>query len=241
MDTPTHDDSRQLLLNADAWDQRRYDRSKRLRSAGYAVVGVASASEAIKTVVHRDVALAILEGEFSECELTALGETLQRMRPTMGVVTVSTACDRQGRSPNDQFSVTDDRETELLTVVATALREGPRLADDPDPEFVTDVWGRIQGASDKGAQLLNGTRRGLLQRNLLTFFDAKRDLWHDAARRASAGERVQLVGRVRPKERRPVPVSVRITRGVGVSGAILEWSIDHDASREITPEMRGSR
>ena len=214
--------SRALILNVAARDQRRADRTVFLRNAGYTVVEAASESQAIRTVVHRDVALAVLDGDLPECDLAAFGETLQRMRPAMAVVAVPTACYAHPAQPRDQISIHDGDDGQLIHAVATALRRHDRF----DPDVVTDAFGRIQGTSDQFARLLNGTARSLLQRNLITFFDTARDVWHDAVRRARAGERVQLMGRLRPKERRPVEVSVRITMRAEAPDVMLEWAID---------------
>jgi hypothetical protein len=215
----------QLLLNVAAEDQRRFSRTASLRNAGYAVVEASSESQAITAVVHRDVALAILDGDLPQCNVLALGETLQRMRPAMGVVVVPTSSEPHVQWPTDEVSLHGNREAQLIAAVAHALTRNDAGEDGPDPEVVTDVSGRILRASDDGARLLNGSTRGLFQRNLLTFFDAGREAWHDAVRRASGGDTVELTGRLRPRERKPLPVSVRIVSRAGTAGVILEWSI----------------
>ena len=214
-------DATRLILNVAAQDQRRSGRSAFLRRAGYRVVEAASESQAIKAVVYRDVALAVLDGDLPQCDLAALGETLQRMRPAMGVVIVPTACRAEPAWPRHDISI-HGVDRQFIEAVATAFRRD----DSADPDVVTDVFGRIQGTSDHGARLLNGTPRGLFQRSLITFFDARRDIWHDAVRRARAGERVEMMGRLRPKERRPLGVSVRITSRTEAAGVMLEWVID---------------
>lgn len=213
-----------LLLNVSAQEQRRSDRTASLRSAGYTVVEAASESQAISTVVHSDVAVVVLDGDLPQCNLAALGETLRRMRPAMAVVPLTTTGHAQVQWPGDDFSAADTDDRQLIAAVAHALRR--RAGEDvANPDVVTDLCGRIQDTSDKGARLLNATHRGLFQRNLVTFFDAGREVWQDAVRRASAGESVELIGRLRPKERKPVSVSVRITSRTGAAGISLEWSI----------------
>ena len=223
-DPTVHAGATQLLLNVAAEDQRRSDRTVSLRSAGYTVVEAASESQAIGTVVHCDVALVIIDGDLPQCNVPALGETLRRMRPDMAVV-VTPPSQPRVPWPADRVPLHAKCEAQLIAAVAHALTKHEPEACGLDPEVVTDVFGRILGASDDGARLLNGSVRGLVQRDLLTFFDAGREAWYDAVRRASGGEIIELTGRLRPRERRPLPVSVRITSQAGTAGVILEWSI----------------
>ena len=213
-----------LLLNVAAQDHRRSERTASLRSAGYTVVEAASESQAISTVIHSDVAVVVIDGDLPQCNLAALGETLRRMRPAMAVVPLSTTGQARVQWPGDDFSAAGIDDRQLIAAVAHALR---RSAGEgvSNPDVVTDLCGRIRDVSSQGARLLNVTPRGLFQRNLVTFFDAGREIWQDAVRRASAGESVELTGRLRPKERRPVSVSVRIISRTGAAGISLEWSI----------------
>ena len=218
-------DAGRLLLNVAAQDQRRSDRSAALRRAGYTVVEAASESQAIRAVVHRDVALVILDGDLPQCNLPDLGETLRRMRPAMAVVMIPTTCHAHVQWPGDDLSPQANDDAQLIAAVAHGLRRTDRWENSFDPEVVTDLAGRIQEISRQGARLLNGTARGLFQRNLITFFDAGREVWQDAVRRASAGETVELTGRLRPKERRPLTVTVNISSRTCAAGITLEWSI----------------
>lgn len=215
----------QVVLNTAAQDQRRSARTVILRTAGFEVVEAASASQAISTVVHAEVAVAVLDGDFPDCDSATLAETLQGMRPAMAVVVVSTRIDGH-RPRHAHTSVRDEHDAHLMNVIATVLRDdqSPDAEPGSDPEIVTDQFGRIEETSDAGARLLNGSARGLFQRNLFTFFDGNRDLWHDAVRRATAGQRVQLTGRLRPKDRRPFKVSVRIIGRLADTGVTLEWA-----------------
>lgn len=226
--TPDHTASTQVVLNTAAQDQRRSARTVILRTAGFEVVEAASASQAISTVVHAEVALAVLDGDLPDCDPATLAETLQGMRPAMAVVVVSTGSDGDRLLPHANTPVDDEDDAHLMNVIATTLRDDHSLDPDfdpgCDPEVVTDQFGHIEETSDVGARLLNGSARGLFQRNLLTFFDGNRDLWHDAVRRATAGQRVQLTGRLRPKERRPFDVSVRIISRLADTGVTLEWA-----------------
>lgn len=219
-----HSGATGLLLNVAAEDRRRADRTASLRRAGYTVVEAVSESQAIDTVVHSDVVVVVLDGDLPACNLAALGETLRRMRPTMAVVPMPTTGHAQVQWPGDELSDRDGDDRQLIAAVAHALRRKVGQ-DSSTPEVVTDSCGRIQYTSNEGARLLNATPRGLFQRSLVTFFDAGREVWQDAVRRASAGEFVELAGRLRPKERKPLSVIVRITSRTAAAGITLEWSI----------------
>ena len=224
---PDYTASTQVVLNTAAQDERRSARTVILRTAGFEVVEAASASQAIRTVVHAEVALAVLDGDLPDCDSATLAETLQGMRPAMAVVVVAADSDRHRRR-RTRSPVDDEDGVHLMNVIATVLRDdhSPDPASDPisDPEVVTDQFGRIEETSRAGARLLNGSARGLFQRNLLTFFDGNRDLWQDAVHRATAGQRVQLTGRLRPKDRRPFEVSVRIMGRLADNGVTLDWA-----------------
>jgi hypothetical protein len=99
------------------------------------------------------------------------------------------------------------------------------LADQPEPGtwVVTDSLGFILDANVAGAQLLNGTVRGLQRRNLVLFFADNRPAWQSALTRALTGERVIHCGRLRPKERRPVMLTVEISRAMGWERPALQW------------------
>lgn len=146
----------------------------------------------------------------------------------MAVVVVATGSTRHRRRPHAHPRVDDADDADLMDVIATLLCDEHSLdpASHPgsDPEVVTDQFGRFEETSNAGARLLSVSARGLFQRDLLTFFDGNRDLWHDAVRRATAGQRVHLTRRLRPKERRPLEVSVCIIGTLADTGVRLEWA-----------------
>ena len=240
-DRLVHSDSTRLVLNVAAEDQRRAERTVFLRNAGYTVVEAASESQAIRSVIHRDIALTLLDGDLPECDLTALGETLQRMRPGMAVVVARRAGRARSGRPRVQISIRDGENSYLVDAVATALCGKQSRADISHPDVVTDASGQILDTSEDGARLLNATPRGLFSRNMITFFDTQRDVWQDAVRRARAGERVQLMGRLRPRERRPLDVSVRITSTTGAEGVLLEWAIDRSQPQDVDHSQISAR
>jgi hypothetical protein len=104
---------------------------------------------------------------------------------------------------------------------------GPALPADGNLDsatwVMTDPEGLILGVSPSGARLLSASARGLQQRSLLLFFEQDRDGWRAASMRASRGECVELSGRLRPKDRRPVLVGVRIEPADSLRPA-LRWT-----------------
>jgi hypothetical protein len=88
---------------------------------------------------------------------------------------------------------------------------------------VTDPLGFILEASLAVARLLNVTVRGLQQRNLVVFFERDRAAWQFALTRALSGERVVQSGSLRPKERRPLMLTVEISRATAWQRPALRW------------------
>jgi hypothetical protein len=112
----------------------------------------------------------------------------------------------------------------LVASINNALA-GVGESDPSTAWLVTDQLGFILDASPEGAELLNGTVRGLHDRNLLIFFDKDRETWRAAVARAVSGDRVSLTGRLRPKERRPLTVGVEIVATSAWDMPALRWRL----------------
>jgi len=85
---------------------------------------------------------------------------------------------------------------------------------------VTDTSGSILTASAEAATLLGLTPKKLVGRSLYLFFDRDRTAALRSARLAAAGQPVApLQLRVRPRERRPLPVRLSIQIDPGPAGS----------------------
>lgn len=221
--------SPQVLLNTAACGELRHRRTEVLRVGGYRVIEAASAQEAIRIVTQSVVSLALIAADLPDGDALMLCDTLRRIQTGTSVVLMSSDADdcttRDAAWVAGAADVLGDRldDAALLDHVRRALREASRERR-ADAEILTDDFGLIRYTTEAGARLLNGTARGLSQRNLFLFFNDKREVWHDGVRRAAAGERVCLAGRLRPRERRPTSVTVHIVRVVDEGGTMLRWT-----------------
>ena len=97
----------------------------------------------------------------------------------------------------------------------------------------TKTDGRILRFNAGAGQLLNTGERWATGRDLLAFFDEnRRELKVAMHLAASTGDTAEVVARLRPRERRPFRVRVRIARRSVEDGRELEWTIAPDCTPE---------
>lgn len=102
----------------------------------------------------------------------------------------------------------------------------PPTAESPQSRWVlTDAQGIILDASVAAAGFLGGSRRGLVGRSLYLFFQNDRmAIARQVATVASLRAPRMFVGRVRPKERKPVDVSVEMRPKAATEPAQIVWT-----------------
>jgi PAS domain-containing protein len=109
------------------------------------------------------------------------------------------------------------------------MREAIQSADAVlfRPCVLTDAEGVVLDASNNVDRLVNLTRRGLIGRNLFMFFDRDREMVADVAAVATR-QPATLATRLRPRDRKPTPVWIRIhaVRGRGANLPRLRWSFE---------------
>ena len=203
-------------------------RSELLRVAGYRVVDCASAAEALAAIRRCSVSVAVVDVGLPDVSGLILCEMLKRMEPALLVILISMTSHTahslsaaRAAGAHCQLSDASTRDA-LVDKVADALA-GLTEHGEPGTWVVTDSLGFIMDANLAGARLLNGTIRGLQQRNLLLFFADNRPFWKSALTRALTGERVLCSGRLRPKEKRPLMLSVEISRATAWERPALQW------------------
>jgi DNA-binding response OmpR family regulator len=229
-------DATPLILNVDAHEAARTDRTILLNASGYRVVEAQSAAEAIRVMLRHTISLALVDVQLPDSDAIELCGTLKRLRENVPVVLVSaTGSAAEAREAGRAGGAHDVLEgpiegASLLRCIEGVLT-GPARHWDSEIEVVTDRSGLIVDASPAGARLLNGTVRGVLRRNLLVYFEQHRETWRTALVRALAGEPMSLAGRLRPKDRRPVRVQVRIERVVADGWAAIRWTFHSSDSR----------
>lgn len=214
-----------VLLHVEPRKSVRAARSAALRSVGYDVIEAPNAAAAVEAAAGTSLSAAVVHVDLPDASALDLCSTLKRIRGGLPVLLLSP------RTPSREEEaawlaladgcVNDDEQATLeetldAAVACAAEWESPRCW------LISDLSGSILELSADAAAALNGTTRGLEGRSLITFFEQGRDEWRRAMVRASLGERVVLSGRLRPRERRPLVVSVAITKA---GTAALRWDV----------------
>ena len=225
----THDGDRVLtLLNVEDDEPSRFKRGRLFRNAGYRVVEAASTADALAAIAREAVSVALVDVNLSDGSGLALCETLKRLDPRLPVLLISSApCDAdledRAREAGAHEVLRDPVTPSALLRIAADAMSRDAGGDECLSWVMTDRQGLILDVSDEAARLLSGTARGLLHRSLIVFFEQDREGWEQAMARAKRGGRVFRVGRLRPKERRPVPVRVEIVPAEGEAPPALIW------------------
>jgi hypothetical protein len=99
----------------------------------------------------------------------------------------------------------------------------------------TTTDGRILRFNASSPQLLNIGERWAKGRDLLAFFDENRRQVKVAMHLAAiTGDTADLVARLRPLERKPFRVRVRIAPRPVLEGRELEWTVAPESTAEVT-------
>lgn len=89
---------------------------------------------------------------------------------------------------------------------------------------VSDLDGIVLDASADAEEVFRVTRRGLIGRNLYTFFDAERTTIMECAGVAAGEQPVTLAGWLRPRDAKPVSVRFTIQRESHALVPSLRWT-----------------
>jgi len=218
-----------LILNVEDHEPARTERTRLLQASGYRVIEAESAAEAIRVMTRHPISLALIDVQLPDSDGVELCGTLKRLRVNVPVVLISTTrpathAREAGRAGGAHDVLEEPIDEEALMQCIDGALTNPAGDWDSDIEVVTDKSGFIVDATPAGARLLNGTVRGVQRRSLIVYFEQHREAWRTALVRALAGEHISLTGRLRPKDRRPVNVQVRIERVVADGWAALRWT-----------------
>jgi CheY-like chemotaxis protein len=232
------------ILNVEDRQPSRAERTRVLRASGYRVIEAESAAEAIRVMTRKTVSLALVGVHLPDSDSVALCATLKRLGENVPVVLISATAPAPGtleaaRAAGAHDFLEEPINAEPLMRSINAAIANPADGWRSDIELLTDTSGFIVDATPGGARLLNGSVRGLQQRSLILYFEQHRETWRTALVRALAGEHIALTGRLRPKERRPVRVHVRIER-VANDGCIrFRWTFQPDIDPQNTGRSSG--
>jgi CheY-like chemotaxis protein len=208
------------------------------------VIEAESAAEAIRVMTRKTVSLALIGVHLPDSDGVALCATLKRLGENVPVVVISAAAPAPGAldaaraaGAHDFLEEPINREPLMRSINAAIAK--PADGWRSDIELLTDQSGFIVDATPAGARLLNGSVRGVQQRSLILYFEQHRETWRTALVRALAGERISLTGRLRPKERRPVSVHVRIERVADDGWIGFRWTFQPDIDPQIAGRSSG--
>jgi CheY-like chemotaxis protein len=218
-----------VLLNVQPCEVTQYLRARAFRAAGYEVVNAASGADALTAVRQYTPSVALLDARLPDIDTFDLCETLKRLHPYLVVVTIAPRPNDADPEHAPLLPTADAYAHEPITIEELVALVGStlvRTSAEANAWVISDDSGIILDVSTIAARLLNGTIRGLCQRNLLMFFERDRDSWRTAVVRACSGERVLQLGRIRPKERRPVHVAVEVSRWAPCERPALRWAFD---------------
>jgi hypothetical protein len=112
-----------------------------------------------------------------------------------------------------------------MTAVAGAL-----------PWVITDARGDVLEASATASALFNVSLKAMRQRSLYSFFDGDRDVWINTAAEMRPDAPVERSSTMRPRERRPMTVAVRLTRETNSPASNLVWVFE---LLSVAPRRRG--
>jgi PAS domain S-box-containing protein len=93
----------------------------------------------------------------------------------------------------------------------------------PTPYVLTTRGGAIIAVNRAGARALNVSARALVGRSLLLFLDDRESWLQVLAHAASRPEGTTRSGKVRPRERQAVPVTVRLSSSETGEGSGFQW------------------
>jgi PAS domain-containing protein len=98
------------------------------------------------------------------------------------------------------------------------------VSTEPTAIIETTVQGIIEWVDEAASQLLNLSHRACRGRELLPWFAGDRHVIAEAIYRAAAGQDVQGETIIRPRDRKPLPVSFHVALIVDETGQYLRWT-----------------
>jgi CheY-like chemotaxis protein len=209
-------DAHARILNVEDNSPARFLKSRILERAGFQVVEAVTAEDAVRTAADDRLKLVLLDLHLPDGDGFEVCERIKASRPDLPVVMItSTYASSQGRTDGlasgaDAYLVEPVGADRLVRVIRQFLEPGTPTGADLDAWIVTDDTGEILEISGPGHRLLNLSARGALGRTLLPFFDGDRQQLSVDLRRACAGEVVARSALLRPRDRRPFPVRLRL-------------------------------
>jgi DNA-binding response OmpR family regulator len=226
------------VLNAEGDALTRALRTRILSAAGLEVEEARTGTEATLLACRPGVDLVLLDIQLPGASGFAVCARIKELRPKLPVAFIS-AVHRTADASRDGFTagadafLLDPGEPGRLGRMLRRLHAG----SDGAPDVVwlhTDASGTVVALSPAAAVFLHLSERGAIGKNLPNFFVIGRTRLVGDLSRASTGQLVELVSKVRPRDRRLRAVRVDISLvGSASHEPVLQWVIEpltHDVA-----------
>jgi CheY-like chemotaxis protein len=221
-----------LVLNVDDHAPTRFLRTRILTGAGFQVAEAATGKAAADRAEEGGIDVVLLDVRLPDTDGITLCAQLKARRPDLPVALISavhrTATARQdGLAAGADAYLLEPVEPVRLVRVLTHLHTGTLRAQET-VWIHTDGSGAIVDISAAAAAFLSMSPRGALGKSLPLFFVSDRARLVSELERAADGQIVDLVGKIRPRDRRLRSVRVDITvLGNRADGRrLLQWLLE---------------
>lgn len=220
------------VLNVDDHAPTRFLRTRLLTGAGFEVVEAATGKAAADRVEEGDIDVVLLDVRLPDTDGITLCAQIKARKPKLPVALISavhrTATARQdGLAAGADAYLLEPVEPVRLVRVLTHLHTGTLRAQETI-WIHTDGGGAVVDISAAAAAFLSMSPRGALGKNLPLFFVSDRARLMTELGRAADGQIVELVSKVRPRDRRLRSVRVDITalENRPDGRRLLQWLLD---------------
>jgi CheY-like chemotaxis protein len=221
-----------LVLNVDDHAPTRFLRTRLLTGAGLQVAEATTGREASDRCEQPGVDVVLLDVRLPDTDGITLCAQLKARHPNLPIALISavhrTASARQdGLAAGADAYLLEPVEPVRLVRVLTHLHTGT-LRSQETIWIHTDGAGSIVDISTSAAAFLSLSPRGALGRNLLLFFVSDRMRLLKELERAADGLVVDMVAKVRPRDRRLRAVRIDVTtlENRADGRRLLQWLLD---------------
>jgi DNA-binding response OmpR family regulator len=228
------------ILNVDDNSPARFLKSRILERAGFQVIEAETAADAIDRATRSDPGLVLLDLRLPDGDGFQVCETLKSRKPQLPVVMItSTYCTSQGRQDGlaagaDAYLLEPIAPERLVQIVTKFIKGDADASTTLEAWIVTDEAGIVLETSAEGHRLLNLSARGVIGRNLTSYFSEDRYRLVADLARALDGAMIQGDAILRPRDRRPFEVHFEITRETtrDPRHRRLRWIIEPDRRQD---------
>lgn len=225
------------VLNAEDHSPTRYLRTRILTGAGLDVVEAQTGLETLRLAGEPAVDVVLLDVQLPDTNGFDVCAKIKEIRPKLPVALISaihrtTDARRDGFTAGADAYLLDPVEPERLVRVIRRLHAGTERS--PEELWVnTDAGGIIVALSPAAAEFLHLSERGAVGKNLSNFFVKDRARLVEELHDAAAGQIVEVVTNVRPRDRRLRSVRLDISPITGGGPRpLLQWLLEPLASEE---------